>query len=115
MEETLFVTLHSRDGIQAAQEEILAAATIGKRNLIILPLPWSFMPPQVAAMLVQGGIAGDRQVIVYQKLTLPGESTIRTTLQRLAEWQEAFSDLSIVVLPRPLRLSTSIAESMSSV
>lgn len=115
MEETLFVTLHSRDGIQAAQEEMLAAATIGKRNLIILPLPWSFMPPQVAAMLVQGGIAGDRPVIVYQKLTLPGESTIRTTLQRLAEWQEAFSDLSIVVLPRPLRMSTSIAESMSSV
>jgi len=44
MEETLFFTLHARDGIQAALEEIVAAAAAGKRHLIILPLPWSFMP-----------------------------------------------------------------------
>src|SRR5438105_14911727 len=114
MEETLFVTLHAREGIEAAQEEMLAAATIGKRNLIILPLPWSFMPPQIASMFVQGGIAGARPVIIYQKLTLPGESTIRTTLQQLVQWPEEFSDLSIVVLPRPLSVSSSIDERMSS-
>jgi len=115
MEETLFVTLHAREGIEAAQEEMLAAAATGKRNLIILPLPWSFMPPQIASMFVQGGIAGDRPVIVYQKLTLPGESTIHTTLQRLAQWPEEFSDLSIVVLPRPVSMSPSSNESMSCV
>lgn len=100
MEETLFVTLHARGGIEAAQEEIVATAATGRRNLIILPLPWSFMPQQIAAMLMQGGIAEDREVIVYQKLTLPGESETRTTLQRLAEEPEQFSDLSIVVLRR---------------
>jgi cobalt-precorrin-7 (C5)-methyltransferase len=102
MEETLFFTLHARDGIHAAQDEIVAAAAAGKRNLIILPLPWSFMPPQIATMLLQGGIAGERPIIVYQKLTLPGESETRTTVQKLAEWHDEFSDLSIVVLPRSL-------------
>ena len=100
MEETLFFTLHARGGIEVAQQEIVAAAATGKRDLIILPLPWSFMPPQIAVMLLRGGIAGERPVIVYQKLTLPGESETQATVQQLAEWQDEFSDLSIVVLPR---------------
>jgi len=100
MEETLFVTLHARGGIETAQEEIVATAARGKRNLIILPLPWSFMPQQIAEMLIEGGIAEDREVIVYQKLTLPGESETQTTLRQLAEVPEQFSDLSIVVLRR---------------
>ncbi|GAC1430426.1 MAG: cobalt-precorrin-7 (C(5))-methyltransferase [Ktedonobacteraceae bacterium] len=107
MEETIFFTLHARDGLQNAQENILATALTGKRNLIILPLPWTFMPPQIAAMLVQGGISGDQSIIVYQKLTLPGESETRTTVQQLAETKEVFSDLSIVVLPRPYHLASS--------
>jgi len=114
MEETFFFTLHARDGIQIAQNEIVAAAAAGKRNLIILPLPWSFMPPQIATMLLQGGIAGERPIIVYQKLTLPGESETRTSVQQLAEWQDEFSDLSIVVLPRSLDTSQSAGERMSS-
>lgn len=100
MEETIFFTLHARGGGEGAHEDILTTARGGKRNLIILPLPWSFMPPQIAAMLRQGGISGDQSIIVYQKLTLPGESETRTTIQQLAETEEAFSDLSIVVLPR---------------
>jgi cobalt-precorrin-7 (C5)-methyltransferase len=100
MEETLFVTLHARGGIEEAQREIVATAAEGKRNLIILPLPWSFMPQQIASMLILGGIAVDREVIVYQKLTLPGESATQTTLRELAEVAEQFSDLSIVVLRR---------------
>lgn len=110
MEETLFFTLHARDGILSARENILAAAVAGERNLIILPLPWSFMPPQIATMLIQGGISGDRPIITYQKLTLPGESERRTTIQHLAETEDAFSDLSIVVLPRPQPLSSSSNE-----
>jgi cobalt-precorrin-7 (C5)-methyltransferase len=112
MEETLFFTLHAREGVQAVQEEMLAAATTGKRHLIILPLPWSFMPPQIASMFIAGGIAAVRPVIVFQRLTLPGESTIRTELKQLAEWPDEFSDLSIVVLPRPSSLS--INERVSS-
>ncbi len=99
MEETLFFTLHARDDIEVVKQEIIAAAAAGKRNLIILPLPWSFMPPQIAQMLVEGSIAGDRPVTVHQQLTLPGESSLHTTLQQLAAWQDEFSDLSIVVLP----------------
>lgn len=105
MEETLFFTLHARGGIEEAQTEIIAAAAADKRHLIILPLPWSFMPPQIASMLLQGGIAGERPIIIYQKLTLPGESETQTTVQQLAEWQQEFSDLSIVVLPCTLNTS----------
>jgi precorrin-6y C5,15-methyltransferase (decarboxylating) CbiE subunit len=100
MEETLFFTLHARDGIEVAKQEIIDAAAAGKRNLIMLPFPWSFMPPQMAQMLVEGGIAGDRPITVHQQLTLPGERSVHTTLQQLAAWQDTFSDLSIVVLPR---------------
>jgi len=101
MEETLFITLHAREDITSAQEELLAAARSGKRHLIVLPQPWSFMPPQIAAWLVKEGIPGDRPVLVYQRLTLPGETTTQTTLGELAQWHEPFSDLSIVILPRP--------------
>ncbi|MBA2393240.1 MAG: precorrin-6y C5,15-methyltransferase (decarboxylating) subunit CbiE [Ktedonobacteraceae bacterium] len=101
MEETLFFTLHARDGIHAAKQEIIDATTAGKCNLIILPLPWSFMPPQMAQMLIEGGIAGKRTVTVHQRLTLAGESSLHTTLQQLATWKDAFSDLSIMVLPHP--------------
>jgi cobalt-precorrin-7 (C5)-methyltransferase len=114
MEETLFFTLHARDGIHVAQDEIVSAAAAGKRNLIILPLPWSFMPPQIATMLLQGGIAGEHPIIVYQKLTLPGESETRTTVQQLADWHDEFSDLSIVVLPRSLDMSRSVDENVSN-
>jgi cobalt-precorrin-7 (C5)-methyltransferase len=100
MEETLFLTLHARDGVQAAQDEIIAATTAGKRHLIILPLPWSIMPPQIAAMLLETGIAGECPITVYQKLTLPDEHETHTTVQQLAQWPDEFSDLSIVVLPR---------------
>ncbi len=115
MDETLFFTLHAREGIQEAQEEIVAAALTNKRNLIILPLPWSFMPPQIAAMLLQGGIPGERPIIVYQKLTLLGESETRTTVQHLAESQYEFSDLSIVVLPHSLDMSRSTDERATNV
>jgi precorrin-6y C5,15-methyltransferase (decarboxylating) CbiE subunit len=114
MDETLFFTLHAREGILGAQEEIVAAALTGKRNLIILPLPWSFMPPQIGAMLLQRGIEGERPIIVYQKLTLLGESETRTTVQRLAESQDEFSDLSIVVLPRSLETSRTTDEKASN-
>ena len=101
MEETLFVTLHARDGIERSREELVATALAGKRNLIILPLPWSFMPPQIAASLLEGGVPGERVALVYQRLTLPDESVLRLTLRELADWTEPLSDLSILVIPRP--------------
>lgn len=102
MEETLFFTLHARDGIEASQAEIVAAALENKRNLIVLPLPWSFMPADMGAMFLRGGISEQRQVIVYQKLTLPGESALYMTVGELAATTQEFSDLSIVVLPRAI-------------
>ena len=100
MEEALFFTLHARAGIEAAKQEIIDAVAAGKRDVIMLPLPWSFMPRQIAQMLLEGGIAGDHPITVHQRLTLPDESSLHTTIQQLASCQEDFSDLSIVVVPR---------------
>lgn len=99
MEETLFFTLHARAGSEAVQQEIIAAALANRRNVIILPLPWSCMPPQIAQILIDGNVAGDRPVTVHQQLTLPAERSLQTTLQQLAAWPDEFSDLSIVVVP----------------
>ncbi len=110
IEETIFFTLHARDGLETTLEEIVAAAIADKRNLIVLPLPWSFMPAQIAAVLLQAGIAEERPIIVYQRLTLPGESKTCTTIQKLTEWQGEFSDLSIVVLPRTTHAFQAIDE-----
>lgn len=106
MEETLFITFHARDGIQRAQQELLTVMS-GTRNLILLPLPWSLMPPQIATLLLDNGMAKEQPVIVYQRLTLPDESALHTTLQQLAETSQTFSDLSIVVVPRAAARATS--------
>lgn len=106
MEETLFLTFHTRDGIERARRELLIAAR-GTRHLIILPLPWSLMPPQVATLLLESGMPEEQPVSVYQRLTLPDESALHTTLQQLATMPQTFSDLSIVVVPRGI----SVAES----
>ena len=100
MEETLFVTLHARGGIARARDEIVATALAGKRNLIILPSPWDIMPPQIAATLIEGGLSSERAAHVFQRLTFPDESALRTTVGALAQWPEPFSDLSIVIIPR---------------
>lgn len=101
MEETLFITFHKRADITSAQDELLATARAGDRNVIALPRPWDFMPAAMARFLLDGGVAGGRAVTVYEKLTLDGEAEHQLTLAELAARSEEFSDLSIVVLPKP--------------
>ena len=82
-------------------------AARGTRHLIILPLPWSLMPPQIATLLLESGMPKEQPISVYQRLTLPDESVLHSTLQQLATMPQTFSDLSIVVVPRGI----SVAES----
>ena len=100
MEESLFITLHRRDGSESALSELEHYLGEGKRNIILLPRPFDLMPPQIAADLVAGGAASDRAVTVYQRLTLEGEKAWSGTLAECAAISEEFSDLSIMVFLR---------------
>ena len=100
MEESLFITLHRRDGSDSALAELEYYLNEGKRNIILLPRPFDLMPPQIAADLIEGGASPVRSVTVYQRLTLEGEKSWSGTLSECAAITEEFSDLSIMVLLR---------------
>ena len=100
MEESLFITLHRRDGSESALSELEHYLGEGKRNIILLPRPFDLMPAQIAADLVSSGISADRPVTVYQRLTLEGEKAWTGTLAECAAITEDFSDLSIMVFLR---------------
>ena len=101
MEESIFVTLHKRADTSGDLDELLHHLNEGLRNIILLPRPFDLMPPLIASNLVDAGISGDRPVIVYQRLTFADEQCWRGTLAQCGELTEEFSDLSIMVFPRP--------------
>ena len=100
LEESLFITLHRRDGSEPALAELERYLREGLRNIILLPRPFDLMPPGIASDLVAAGISAERPVTVYQRLTLEGEKAWSGTLQECADLSEEFSDLSIMVFLR---------------
>jgi cobalt-precorrin-7 (C5)-methyltransferase len=100
LEESLFITLHRRDGSEPALAELERYLREGLRNIILLPRPFDLMPPGIASDLVAAGIPAERPVTVYQRLTLEGEKAWSGTLQECADLSEEFSDLSIMVFLR---------------
>ena len=100
LEESLFITLHRRDGAEPALAELERYLREGLRNIILLPRPFDLMPPGIASDLVAAGIPAVRPVTVYQRLTLEGEKAWSGTLQECADLSEEFSDLSIMVFLR---------------
>ena len=73
----------------------------GRRNVILLPRPYDFMPPAIAAGAIAAGADPAHPVTVFQRLTLPGETRWEGTLAECAALPDEFSDLSIMVFPRP--------------
>lgn len=96
LERCLFITLHSRAGVQSAFEEAVDALRHRKRTVILLPRPWDLMPGAVAAELMKRGIDTGTTVHVLEQLTLPGEKVRAFSLDALARSAESFSDLSIM-------------------
>ena len=101
LEESLFITLHRRDGSEPALAELERYLREGLRNIILLPRPFDLMPSGIAGDLIAAGIPAERPVTVYQRLTLEGEKAWSGTLQECADLTEEFSDLSIMVFLRP--------------
>ncbi|MFQ6028174.1 MAG: precorrin-6y C5,15-methyltransferase (decarboxylating) subunit CbiE [Dehalococcoidia bacterium] len=102
LEQSLFVTLHNRADPDLVLEEVTHYLQEGRRNIILLPRPYDLMPAGIAASLIEAGIPADRTVTVFQRLTLEGEKQWSGTLEQCAAITEEFSDLSILVFPRPV-------------
>ena len=100
LEESLFLTLHQRWDRGSELGELVDTLRQGRRNVILLPRPFDFMPPAIAANAIVDGADGSQSVIVFQRLTLSDESRWDGTLAQCAELPDEFSDLSIMVFPR---------------
>jgi cobalt-precorrin-7 (C5)-methyltransferase len=101
LEDTLFITLHRREGSGSALEELVHYLKEGRRHIVLLPRPFDLMPAAIASGLLDEGIAPERALTVYQRLTLDGEKTWKGTLAECAAITEEFSDLTIMVFGRP--------------
>ena len=99
MEESMFITLHRRGGLDSAKADLLQAVARNERNLLVLPHTFDLMPPALAKLLLEAGQQGERSIIVFERLTHTDERRHYTTLSALAVSSHEFSDLSIVVLP----------------
>ena len=91
--------LHKRQAIDDDLAELAYYLNEDRRHLILLPRPYDLMPAGIAAQLIELGIPGDRQMLVYQRLTLEGEKRWEGTLKQCADSKEEFSDLTIMIFP----------------
>ena len=101
LEESIFITLHQRKDSTSELSELVHHLKEGLRHVILLPRPFDLMPPLIARNLVEAGISPQRPVTVHQRLTLEGEQSWSGTLAECAATPDEYSDLSIMVFPRP--------------
>ena len=101
LEDTVFITLHRRDGAGSALEELVHYLMNGGRNVILLPRPYDLMPAGIAEGLIKEGVPGDRGMTVYQRLTHDDEQSWSGSISECAAITTEFSDLSIMVFDRP--------------
>lgn len=101
LEESLFLTLHQRWDRGSELGELVDSLQQGRRNVILLPRPFDFMPPAIAVKAIADGADPAHPVTVFQRLTLPDEKRWDGTLAQCAQLPDDFSDLSIMVFPRP--------------
>lgn len=104
IERSAVASLHRRGDVTDDLDR-LAAAAAGGRHLLVLVRPYDWMPPSIAAALVDRGVDPDREAFVLQDLTLPAESVERTTVGALATGDgpddERYSDRTILTVRIP--------------
>ena len=101
LEDVVFITLHKRDGVDSALQELVHYLNDGRRNIILLPRPFDLMPAGIAAGILSKGVPGDRQMTVFQRLTHDDEQRWNGTITECAAITTEFSDLSLMVFHQP--------------
>lgn len=100
-EHSTFASLHRRGDVEAELDRL--ASTADTRHLLVIVRPYDWMPPAIAAGLLERGAAPESKALVLEELTLPNEKITRTTLEALQnEDTGSFSDRSILVVRGPV-------------
>jgi cobalt-precorrin-7 (C5)-methyltransferase len=97
-DETSFITFHRRGDLSPFKRHLVHVLE-DQRNAIVIPCPWdaarSFMPPQIAAYLLEQGIPPEHPTEVWENLT-GAEAQWRGTLAECVG--QSFSDMSIMLI-----------------
>jgi precorrin-6B methylase 1 len=101
LEDVVFITLHKRDGVESALQELVHYLKDDRRNIILLPSPYELMPAGIAAGVIDEGVPGDRKMTVFQRLTHDDEQSWSGSVSECAAITTDFSDLSIMIFHRP--------------
>jgi len=113
-DETSFITFHRRGDLTPFKRHLVHVLQ-DQRNAIVIPCPWdaarSFMPPHIAAYLLEQGVASEHPTEVWENLT-GAEAQWRGTLRACT--QQVFSDMSIMLI-RTLAPMASQIEAAESV
>ncbi len=103
LEESSIVSLHKRGPLDGDLGRLTRAA--GDLHLLVLPRPYDWMPGDIADTLIAAGAPGSLEAIVYERLTMDGETADRCTLAELAEHaggqepgDSPYSDLSVLAV-----------------
>jgi cobalt-precorrin-7 (C5)-methyltransferase len=97
-DDTTFITFHRRGDITPFQGHLVHVLQ-DKRNAIIIPRPWDFMPAAVAAYLMEHGVSRDHPTEVWEHLTR-AEAGWKGLL---GECTSEFSDMSIMLIRARVR------------
>ncbi len=102
-DETTFITFHRRGDIAPFQKHLVHVLE-DKRNAMIIPRPWDFMPKDIAIHLIKQGVSSNHPMEVWERLT-----------QKEADWKgllgtcdRDFSDMSIVLIRSLLPMASQI-------
>jgi precorrin-6y C5,15-methyltransferase (decarboxylating) CbiE subunit len=97
-DETTFITFHRRGDLEPFKRHLVHVLGDG-RNAIVIPCPWdaarSFMPPHIAAYLLEQGVSPAHPTEVWENLTR-GEAEWHGSLAECT--QREFSDMSIMLI-----------------
>ena len=93
-DDTTFFTFHRRGDLTPYRAHLRDVLRAG-RNAIIIPRPWDFMPKDIAADLLAGGVNPAHVTEVWENLSR-NEAAWHGTLTELAG--QEFSDMSILLI-----------------
>lgn len=96
LEQTTIVSMHRRGDVTGPLDRLVTAAR--SEHVVCLPRPGDWPAPEIAERLKRGGVDAGRTALVLERLTLPNERVIRTTVGALASTDAEFATRSLLVV-----------------